>query len=151
MDVPDTKHCVGCGFCCRKAPCAVATRIYGSGITSCPALEWDGNRYWCRLCKLPGNLGREYRKELAAGEGCCCGMNTDRASIPPPQEAPKMRSLPRELKVFLRHLGREFISKEAIWLALNAAEHELEDEGFRDHCLAAMMEERPAHVDDFMG
>lgn len=78
--------CVGCGYCCRKAPCSVAMRIFGNSIKECPALMWDGSKYFCELCKKDGYLGEKYRKELYIGEGCCSPLNSDRDNIPAPKK-----------------------------------------------------------------
>jgi len=77
------RKCVGCGYCCLKTPCDVARRLYGSGITECPQLEWSekNNRYVCRLMGLGGILGQGYRQELYCGEGCCCGLNSWRKDV----------------------------------------------------------------------
>jgi hypothetical protein len=129
-----------------------AVRIYGNGIASCPALEWDGSRYWCRLCRMPGNLGSEYRKELAVGEGCCCGLNTDRANIPPPvPKAEDIPQLPKELVAVLRALGGEFMSSDALHLALMRAERILDRPGFARYCFAVVTESRPKGIGEFMG
>ena len=36
-----TAECVGCGYCCMKAPCAASSRLY-PGVTHCPQLVWSG-------------------------------------------------------------------------------------------------------------
>ena len=107
------KKCVGCGMCCRKAPCSGAVRIYGN-VTDCPALEYDGKekRYFCSLMRLPGKLGKAYREELGAGTGCCSSLNTDRANIPPPEEKLTDQPLSPDLQVFLSMLGRQFMGPQ---------------------------------------
>ena len=106
------RRCVGCGFCCRKAPCSLS--VYVHGVTSpsqvCKSLVWDSRRrrYWCGLCWMPDrqerktlnwvqlemrrNMAKMYRKRLYIGEGCCCPMNTDRGDIPPPGEKNECRT-----------------------------------------------------------
>ena len=79
------RDCVGCGFCCRKAPCIASLRLTG-GSRECPFLLWDGKRYWCELCQMSGESGQRYREQLVIGAGCCCPMNTDRRDIPAPMQ-----------------------------------------------------------------
>lgn len=145
------RSCVGCGHCCRTAPCMVAQRVYGP-VASCPGLEWDAaaKRYWCRLCRLPGEMGEGYRKELHAGAGCCSPLNSDREEIPEPKAAPRPRPLSKDCETFLRYLCRGFISGDAIWLSIEAAGREL-GKDWTNSAHNATREERPKHVEEFMG
>jgi hypothetical protein len=76
----DKYRCVGCGYCCITAPCAASVRLY-PGATTCPQLEWDGERYICGLMRIPGLLGENYRAELYAGAGCCSNLNDWRKDV----------------------------------------------------------------------
>ena len=79
MDIDGpVRRCVGCSHCCVKSQCAASQRVYGI-VARCPALFYQGGRYWCRLC-----YETRYREELAIGAGCCCGLNSWRDNIPPP-------------------------------------------------------------------
>ena len=67
-----TSPCIGCGYCCTKAPCMVALMHYNYDIDACPALEWDGKRHWCQLAReVPGAA-----EKLSVGAGCCSGLNS---------------------------------------------------------------------------
>lgn len=67
------RKCIGCGFCCRQAPCTLALAWFGSDIDKCPALVWDGARWRCKLA-LDGVEGA--KENLFIGAGCCSGLNT---------------------------------------------------------------------------
>jgi len=71
-----THPCVGCGYCCLKAPCIYAQQRF-PGVTRCPDLFWDGDRYRCWI----GMRFAEVGKELAIGEGCCSSMNSWRKEV----------------------------------------------------------------------
>jgi len=80
--------CVGCGYCCRKTPCAFAVWRYGNELNDdygkgkvCPELRWSGKRYWCRLIKKD----KKVAKTLGAGLGCSSSLNSDRRKIPSPK------------------------------------------------------------------
>ena len=145
--------CIGCGYCCRKAPCAAAVRVYGLAARPCPAMYWDGSRYWCDLCQKPGDVGLRYRQELAIGEGCCSSLNSDRRAIPPPpvpkEEAPYLLSA--DAQALLRRLGRELICPDALWLAIMGASKDLGQPGFAKAALHALKQNRPKHVGEFIG
>ena len=77
-------ECVGCGFCCRKAPCGLALRLFG-GVERCPLLNYHDGRWWCGAVEnARGPLREDYIKELDIGGGCCSNLNTDRQNIPHP-------------------------------------------------------------------
>lgn len=65
--------CVGCSFCCVKAPCALSVELY-KGKEPCPALYWNGTMYRCGLAPLFG-------EELAIGAGCSSSLNSWRQDI----------------------------------------------------------------------
>jgi hypothetical protein len=78
-----SRPCVGCGYCCQKAKCALGAHIFGSGSGACPGLIRKDGRYWCGpvLWLCWNDETREYMlyTVLAAGAGCCSPMfNTQR-------------------------------------------------------------------------
>lgn len=92
-----TLQCIGCGYCCRKAPCGLAygmfTRFFGTDLSDsniaillkkfggCPFLIWDNTtkKWRCSLYKnAPKILKEEFRCQLAIGRGCCAPLNTYR-------------------------------------------------------------------------
>jgi hypothetical protein len=84
-DIP-VRNCIGCGFCCRKAPCVYGTCDPGQ---DCKHLFWDGQRWRCHLIAM----SPLYADSLYAGDGCCCGMNTFQREgrVPTPDEVEELR------------------------------------------------------------
>lgn len=120
------KKCVGCGYCCITAKCAAGARLYPSSKI-CNALIWskEENRYLCDLMRLPGNIGRDYREELYAGEGCCSNLNSWRQDVKNRNinnNNMKMLSLDPIFQIFLHSLGSQFMSSESIKLTLYGME-----------------------------
>lgn len=85
--------CVGCGFCCSKAPCAGAV-IYArieAKPGPCTFLRFKDGRHWCGLVRSEEEVRNEpemtrfiaalIRKELAIGEGCSSSMNSWRTAV----------------------------------------------------------------------
>lgn len=72
--------CVGCGYCCKKAPCAAAaSRGRVSDAGECLELQHDGERYRCGfIIEPPAEGGDWWRSQLAIGAGCCSSLNTER-------------------------------------------------------------------------
>jgi len=66
--------CVGCGYCCSKAPCLYSMLKY-CVAHPCPGLYWDGERYRCAHIDDP-----KLHREVAIGAGCCSSLNTWRGS-----------------------------------------------------------------------
>lgn len=145
-----TKACVGCGYCCKKAPCSLAVRVFGA-VTSCPMLIWDedANRYWCKACKGEGSLRAEYRAQLYIGDGCCSPLNTDRNNIPAPNQK-AVNVLSHEAQVFLTALAREWISGDSIYFILSRCKQELGDEWVQA-AARLIQEQRSSRVTNFMG
>ena len=163
-----TSPCLGCGFCCMKAPCFVALRVHGNGITQCPELRWNNDRYTCRLATLPGSLGDRYREELAIGAGCCCGLNDWRKDVkqrdlndanPARHTAPSGPSIPPMMQSFLAILGRQFISGDAIALICRGWKGQLIKDGMSEAEAESLMKlashyvrgNRSKFMEDFMG
>ena len=73
--------CVGCGYCCLKAPCSISVGLFGKD--KCPALNWSEKkgRYICLLVIDPSYKGDAYKKDLAIGEGCSSSLNTWRKDV----------------------------------------------------------------------
>lgn len=165
---PQPKPCVGCGYCCMKAPCSVAVRIHGNGITECPELVWKDDKYRCRLAMLPGALGERYREEIGAGAGCCCSLNDWRKDVkkrdrseanPPPVKQLSEIPIPSEMQSFLACLGKAWISRDAMWLVCNAWKKELMSDGLSQSeadamsklALNYMCQNKSSKVSDFIG
>jgi len=126
------KPCVGCGYCCIKTPCGASRRLYPNA-TVCPELIWVDNRYECGLMKLPGLVGEAYRKELYAGEGCCCGLNSWRQDIKkriPEMDRSSLNPLPKLLQIFISALSKQFVSTDSIYLTLLDFKTQMENEKY---------------------
>jgi len=133
QQVQHPSPCVGCGYCCIKIPCSAAVRLYGSNITECPQLKWDENmsRYFCGLMTIPGPIGDEYRKELYAGEGCCCSLNSWRNDVQRRTGVPnEFAPLPSLMQKFIACMAKEFISSDAVAMMLSRLCCELEKDGY---------------------
>ena len=84
-------ECVGSGYCCKTAPCTIALARgfpishWKPGGNGCPSLVWDEiqQRFWCGeiLWETDATKKQQAIFELAAGEGCCSGLNSRRQSI----------------------------------------------------------------------
>jgi hypothetical protein len=78
-ELDEVRACVGCGFCCVKAPCLLV-QFRGGEWRGCPYPGFDGNRHQCGFVIVeafrPGLLKINVQEELAIGEGCCCAMNS---------------------------------------------------------------------------
>jgi len=158
------KECVGCGFCCTKALCNAALRLYSTNTPPCPALVWNGTRNICNLMTLPGLLGENYRSELYAGEGCCCNLNSWRKEpledrTGPKKEVRLINPLPKELQFFIVALAGEFISSDKMQLILGSFRARLTKNGYAteeskaivNYCIDIFNEQRSSRMKDFMG
>lgn len=158
------KSCVGCGYCCFSARCAVSMRVYGGDPKiQCPALRYDQEqKNWrCTLAEFDSTLGTLFRRELHIGEGCCSALfNTWRDEIPTPEQIAEAQTayeaatyrLPKEAQLLLVAFAREWISGDVLWLAIHAAAEEIENpEEFKAECLRVIKEQRHKHVKEFMG
>lgn len=47
------EKCNGCGLCCAAWPCILAREFVGATSGPCPALEFEGGRFWCGLLRAP--------------------------------------------------------------------------------------------------
>lgn len=85
IDGVQPKPCVGCGFCCNKAPCALASSLGLAKDGKCKELLWASGRYWCGLMldapKVDDRDENWYKRHLCAGEGCCSPLNSIRQEI----------------------------------------------------------------------
>lgn len=64
--------CVGCGYCCKKAPCFLSQRTFGDQKAGeCPALRYHDGRYWCGLVE---DGDETVKRELAIGAGCSSAL-----------------------------------------------------------------------------
>lgn len=74
--------CNGCGICCSMAPCPLSHLLLGHRTGTCPALRWEGGRYWCGLVIAPRGIARWLPRGfvlrwIAVGSGCDCGAVID--------------------------------------------------------------------------
>ena len=68
------KECVGCGYCCKKAMCALGVKTLGRTEDRCPYLVWSDERYYCSIY--------DYERWLAVfGFGCSSSLNTWRKDV----------------------------------------------------------------------
>lgn len=157
-------ECVGCGYCCMKAPCVASSRLY-PGVKYCPQLVWsdDLGRYLCHLSMLPGAVGERYRNELSIGAGCCSSLNTWRRDVRRRnvlEANPMSNPLPSEFQLFLGVLGNQWITSDVLALTLYTLHtrlqsdlHYTEEEATRyiEHIERLFNENRRSYVKDFMG
>lgn len=132
--------CIGCGFCCRKASCAVAysslewnysrEAVYKHPKTGqetdwkktgCPFLVWNGQRWLCGRYEEETNrtAKRVIEARLFFGGGCCSDLNTYRVTshIPTPGELKKEDKL---LKTLDKYYFAKMKEKARKRKALNA-------------------------------
>jgi hypothetical protein len=70
--------CVGCGYCCRKVPCAYSVMTYGD-IEKCRSLVFKGGRFWCgEVINSTDEERVRIQNILHIGAGCCSSLNSDR-------------------------------------------------------------------------
>lgn len=163
IDGVKIKECVGCGHCCISARCAISYRIWPNG-KDCEGLEWNGERYVCKLTSLPGELGIRYRTELYIGEGCCQGLNSWRSDIKPRRDIDqKVQTEPVKLDkafiAFLHSWGSGFVSGDVISLAIMGMAHRLKKMNIEEEKIVAISDEVLYHLrecrrrgtDEFMG
>lgn len=104
-------ECIGCGYCCRKAPCHLAVQAFFEWTKidlntlnahliweehGCPSLEWDGERWRCGLfVHADKELQPVIGESLSLGEGCCANLNTYRRKchVPTPEELKDEKAL----------------------------------------------------------
>lgn len=63
-------ECIGCGYCCEKAMCALGVRVHGASLPECPFLYREKGVYRCLLVSRGYHVGQ--------GEGCCSPLNSRR-------------------------------------------------------------------------
>ena len=154
--------CVGCGYCCIKTPCEASRRIY-PGAVECPALYWNENKknYRCKLMELPGDIGRGFREELYANTGCSSTLGNEWRKDIKQRFKPTgfVNPLPKIFQIFMRSLSKQFISTDALILAVYEMERELNKDGYdkqeiNDICnsiLNSFKENRSKQLKNFMG
>jgi len=163
-----TAECVGCGYCCMKAPCAASSRLY-PGVTHCPQLVWsdDLSRYLCKLALLPGEVGERYRKELAINAGCSSSLfNTWREDVHKrsvTEASPYdhvSNPIPPDFQLFLGILANQWVSGDLLYLTALQLQERLEKDlhytkeeaaEYIVHVLKIFNENRKSYVKDFMG
>jgi hypothetical protein len=104
--------CIGCGYCCHKAPCAIGQRLHGN-TAPCPELHFAGGRHWCRWV-----IAQELKQDEAEGimakraidvdGGCCSGLNSwRREPIVDRTDGPNMQRAPRSFMELIRQRMQE--------------------------------------------
>jgi len=75
------RPCVGCGYCCQTAACALGASRHGP-IAPCPELRLVGDIWRCGpvLDAIATDSARSTLliEDLAIGEGCCSPLNSQR-------------------------------------------------------------------------
>lgn len=77
------QNCNGCGYCCAAQACPAALEYISPEIVgACPALEYDGERFYCGLVRRPSLymsllnnwadevLGSLFAQVIGIGVGC---------------------------------------------------------------------------------
>lgn len=88
--------CLGCGYCCSKAPCLVGQAAYGP-VVPCPGLVFKDGRFWCREVLAAEGDEEQWEQTSSSvggiGAGCCSGLNSARPDSPfyNPKEADRIR------------------------------------------------------------
>jgi hypothetical protein len=115
---------------------------------------------------LPEPLGGQYRAELHAGAGCCCGLNSWRKDVKERDTSEANRSpinlqpeIPPMMQMFLTALSREFVSGDTLVLTCSTWKEELiksgrtkkEAEALFKLALHYIAEQRHRTIKDFMG
>lgn len=63
--------CNGCGYCCAAERCLLAIEALGDGPGPCPAMQFEGARFYCGLLReAPGPLQPTIAFLLGIGHGC---------------------------------------------------------------------------------
>ena len=80
---PTGSPCNGCGLCCIAEQCRISLELFGAAQV-CPALEYEGDRFWCGIMRHPEQYGaivdgfedwegasaKYYRTLIGAEKGC---------------------------------------------------------------------------------
>ena len=129
-------QCNGCGYCCIKAPCFVAARLY-PGAEICPALYWkeEEKMHRCSLMEIGGPVGEAYRHELSAGAGCCSSLNSWRKNIKKRTRDDLQEGffnpLDRKFQMFIKCWASEWsTSRDQMELIIAKMKHAMENSGY---------------------
>jgi hypothetical protein len=91
--------CNGCGLCCASETCRIARQFMGAMVAPCPAMEFEGGRFWCGLVRTPhkylaethpwidDSIRSSFMLVLGVGRGCDSedpSPAPSRAPNPPP-------------------------------------------------------------------
>jgi hypothetical protein len=145
-----------------KTPCDACRRLY-PGVKICPQLIWIDDRYECGLMKISGLIGEGYRKDLAAGEGCCSSLNSWRKDVKPRVVFDARSGTPYidpEFQIFLKCWASEFVTTDNIELVLAKMKTSLieqknyteDDAALTIHIIMHHIESnRHSFMKDFMG
>src|ERR1043165_2494420 len=83
---PEGDACNGCGLCCAVQLCPIVIELLPDAQAPCPAMEFNGERFWCGLIRRPSRylgtplqsdrvIGPMAGVELAIGQGCDAGTD----------------------------------------------------------------------------
>jgi hypothetical protein len=111
---------------------------------------------------INGPLGEQYRKELFAGEGCCCGLNSWRQDVKKRtgiETSTYLNPLPKLMQQFLTCLAGEFISGDSLILTVYKFKSMLEKDGICEdeanticnHIIDIFNNQRNSFTKGFMG
>jgi hypothetical protein len=134
-----------------KTPCDASRRLYGNAEL-CPQLHWSDtdNRYYCGLMTIEGALGADYRKELYAGAGCCCGLNSWRQDVKKRTRGMmeyRFPKIPSMFQAFLKAYGKEpFIGSDTTALLLNSFRGELKVLDYSEDEIISIMKGVSYHI-----
>lgn len=119
-------ECIGCGYCCAKTQCVAGIDKFGTSHQPCLGLVWDeeAGRHWCRLGLGSDQSAFFYRQALYMGAGCSSAMfNEWRTDLKDRTKVlfdrPFQSPIPAIMQIFLRSLGRQFITGDCIELMLS--------------------------------
>ena len=140
--------CIGCGYCCSVAICVPGQRAYNILKGTCPGLVWDedANRHWCKLAKMQGQRGIDYREELAIGTACSSTMFNDwRENIQDRTGATekkfKIVEMDRYFKLFIHSLSKQFMSGELKYMIVMMWARDMVKIGVDEDTVKAMVKE----------
>ncbi len=110
--------CVGCGFCCKTAPCSLSMRLYNK--KECPMLRHDGKKYRCGIIE-----------ELAIGAGCSSSLCNEDREIQVIENRFVIPTAPI-LTSFLAAFSRQIYSSDMLFLMLNGMKRDLMKKGYKE-------------------
>lgn len=156
--------CVGCGYCCSKVICSVGVRAYNALKSPCPGLIWDqeANRHWCKLARMSGQQGIDYRAELFINTGCSSSLFNDwREDIHDRtfNKVYKQVKMDKYFKLFIYALSKQWMSGDVLALTIGHWIMKLREEGVDESIIEGLVgeiqyifgENRASYLKDFLG